>query len=477
MEPYASTTLGKIRWWIQRDLPDAVQRELDRILADPDAALQSPSSVARTRVGRKRFYRLAPLCVSPEAAMGKPRDRERGQPDHAPASGAQRFEALGLFVKVFRPPRGAGGWLRSYGPSRALREARIANAILARGISAAAPIAVGEERRMGSCRRSFSIVCELSARDLRTCLLDPAPGPATRRGWLEEFGRLNARLHRLGVDQDDTSPNNFLVAGTGEFTLIDFERCKVGAPLDDERRWHLLAKLERHDLGVGRTDRLRFLRAYLEEFDAASPSRERVRMASGAIAERLLAVRRNDARRAAAGAFQEGRHVERVRDEWRVRGRAQLPTRQLECGPAEARRLWILAHQLERLHLPALRPVRIGGGSVFLVEPHRLEQELAPAAGAITGNSCDAESRDMKSRRGEPGHADAPPGATSVEPHRTDTGARDLAIARARREFERFGSFRSAPHFGVASGTAWLENLTSFELSFSCPKPSDHGRY
>jgi tRNA A-37 threonylcarbamoyl transferase component Bud32 len=334
-------------------------------------------------VGRKRFYRLA--------AEGEGSD---------------------LFVKVFAV---SGGWprLRSFlRPSKARREARTAEAVRARGFQVAAPVAVGEERRLGTLRRSFSVVPALEGRDLLDWLADPATTPQKRRALVVAFGAFARRLHDAGIDQDDFSPNNFLVDPAGHFVLLDFERCRVGPELGD-RRWTLLAKLHRHGLSVSRTDRLRFLRAYLGE-----ESHPRARRAAWReIEPAFWRIRRRDARRAARAAFRVGRNVARCGSTWIVRCRETQTVRRLELEADAARRGWVLAHQLERLALPALRPVRLGPGWLELLEP--------------------AATTDV------------------------DTSAE---IRRAKRRLERYGVFTDSPEWAFGPEGALLSNPTCFRL-------------
>ena len=131
---------GRVRWWLHAK-PTLL---LDTLLADPDGVLSSVRSVARESAGRKRFYRL------------------QGDPEE-PA----------LFVKVFTLPTLRSRlryWLR---PSKARREAKTAKALLGAGFDVAAPVAVGEERVGGALLRSFSVVPERRAWDLRALLLKP----------------------------------------------------------------------------------------------------------------------------------------------------------------------------------------------------------------------------------------------------------------------------------------------------------------
>jgi hypothetical protein len=326
---------ARVRWWVHGDATPT----LERLLADPDGVLHGPSSVARARTGRKRFYRVA-------APAGEP----------------------ALYVKVFHPAPGLARLATLLRRSRAQREADVARAVAARGFEVAEPLAVGEQRRLGVLVRSFSVIPERPGRDLRALLGDPALERAQRRPLLESFGALQRRLHDCGVDQDDTSPNNFLVRTDGGWVLIDFERCRLGAALSEPRRLELLAKLQRHGLGVSRSDRLRALRAYLGG-DAGAAERRALWEKIGAV---FVALRRRDARRAADGAFQVGRHVGREGAAWVIRGRESAPVLPLDLPEAEARDVWVRAQQLERLALPALRPVRLAGRRVELEQANEV---------------------------------------------------------------------------------------------------------
>lgn len=378
------------RWWLAEDAP-AEHRGLALLRAlqeDADAVLASPASLARERMGRKRFYRV-------QGAAGTP----------------------ALFVKIYRVEPGWSRLRSVLRPSKAQLESNTARLVRARGFEAVVPLAIGEERRLGALRRSLLVSVEREGRDLRRLLSDPALDAKGRRALVESFGALNRRLHDKGIDQDDTSPNNFLVAPDGRFLLIDFERCSVGPPLPDDRRTHLLAKLVRHPLGTTRTLRLRFLRSYQGERSTRASRRE----ACLAIERHFVEIRRRDARRAAEGAFQPGRHIARTGDGYLVRGRESWPTELLAVPADEARRLWVLAQQLERLALPALRPVRLSDRGLELERP-------APGA---------------------------PP------PPR--------AVAAARASLERFGRFTEPPEFAQCADGARLRTLRAYRLDLSAP--------
>jgi hypothetical protein len=338
---------ARIRWWLEGEPTPA----LEALRADLDAILEGPRSEGRPRVGRKRFYRVEP--------------ENPGDPV--------------FFVKIFTAPPGLARLTSWFRRSRAPREAATARAIAAKGFAVAAPVASGEERRAGLLVRGISITVGLPLRDLRSLLEDPATSRAQVRALVTSFGGLNRRMHEAGIDQDDTSPNNFLVDAALEWTLIDFERCKLGRPLSEGRRTTLLAKLQRHDLGVSRTDRLRLLRAYLTDGDERSARRAAWRR----IEPELLNLRRRDARRAIKGAFEVGRHVGQQGRTWYIKGREDAAVVRLSLDAAQCRAVWTLAHVFERLALPALRPVRLDDDAVELLAPeldeHAMEFHTAVA--------------------------------------------------------------------------------------------------
>ena len=326
----------RVRWWVEGSATPG----LNALIADPDAVLERASSVAREHAGRKRLYRVGLGAEEPD-----------------------------LFVKVFTLP-GTLARLRYFmRPSKARREAVTARAVAERGFEVAAPIATGEQRSAGILVRSFSVVPARPARDLETILAEPGLATDRRRRLLSAFACFSRQLHDAGIDQDDTSPNNFLVTLEADFVLIDFERCALRDGPLGERRWTLLAKLHRKELGVSRSERLRFLRSYL----GPDTGRAERRDSWTRIQREFARIRHRDARHAAVAAFKVGRHIQRDADSWSVRGREQLNVIRLELDPRAARTAWVRAHQLERLGLPALRPVRLDERGVELADPGATE--------------------------------------------------------------------------------------------------------
>jgi Lipopolysaccharide kinase (Kdo/WaaP) family len=322
-----------LRWWVDGERTP----RLEALMSDPAPVLEGPRSLARESAGRKRFYRV--------------------EGDGEPA----------LYVKVFAVPPGLARLRYFLRRSKARRERAVARRIERLGIPVARPVAVGEARSFGVLERSFSVSRDLGARDLRAVLEGMREDRPGRRALLERFAAFARKLHDTGVDQDDFSPNNFLVRDDGSFVLIDFERARVRRGPLGARAWTQLAKLHRRDFGVSRTDRLRFLRVYLGS--TGSAGRAERRAAWRRIWPEFRRIRRRDARRAADAALREGRSIAREGDALVVRARAGAKTLRLELDPEDALRCWVRAHQLERLGLPALRPVRLAGAHVDLLDP------------------------------------------------------------------------------------------------------------
>jgi len=369
-----------LRWWVDGERTP----RLEALMAAPERALEGPGSVARESAGRKRFYRL----------------EGGGEP--------------ALYVKVFSLPPGLARWRYFWRPSKARRERAVARRIAARGVEVVRPVAVGERRSRGLLERSFAVSRDAGARDLRAVFEGLREQGLERRELLVRFAAFARRLHDAGVDQDDFSPNNFLLRPDGAFALIDFERARLRRGPLGARAWTLLAKLHRKDFGISRSDRLRFLASYL----GPGTGRAERRAAWQRIWPEFRRIRARDARRAADSALSEGRNLAREGSALVVRARAGAKTLRLELGPDEARRCWVSAHQLERLNLPALRPVRLDGARVELLDPGT----ALPRAPA------------------------------------------DQVIGRALAALAPYGRFRAPPHWRFTSHGALLANPQAFEF-------------
>ena len=154
--------------------------------------------------------------------------------------------------------------------SKAKREFILSFKINESGLPAVSSIAVGEDRCFGILKRSYFIVKKIdNVLNLNEFFYNTEPNPVERHIVLEEFGRTAALCHRNGILQTDFALNNFLVQKSGNYKyriyLIDYERTKIGGNVTSKKELWILAKLNRIGSDFSIVDKLRFLRAYLNE--------------------------------------------------------------------------------------------------------------------------------------------------------------------------------------------------------------------
>jgi tRNA A-37 threonylcarbamoyl transferase component Bud32 len=172
-------------------------------------------------------------------------------------------------------------WLRDcVRPPKALGEYRRCLAVAARGVPTVTPLAVGSAPGFPP-RDSFLVTQSLDAEPLGTfiehVLPTFAPGRLTRLRLrlAVALGRFLAHMHGAGIAHDDLHANNLLLA-LGEddeplLYLIDLHAVRLGAPLDARARRDNLVVLNRwFTMRVGRSDRLRFWKAYSAEYRVLS---------------------------------------------------------------------------------------------------------------------------------------------------------------------------------------------------------------
>lgn len=178
-------------------------------------------------------------------------------------------------IKRYRP-RNLWKWLLSYlrcDPAR-VGFAR-GQALVARGIATARPLAVVDARR-GNRRRESYLVTEWLPGGLNLHLYAwqlaerPLQERRLRTGQVaERLGRVIGRMHAWQIGHRDLKGCNLLVverAEDVEVYLIDLDGLRIMRRLSGRRRARDLARLAASCAihpWVSRTDRLRFLRAYL----------------------------------------------------------------------------------------------------------------------------------------------------------------------------------------------------------------------
>jgi hypothetical protein len=135
----------------------------------------------------------------------------------------------------------------------------------------------------GECQgEAFLLVRGVGSEGTRTSSQEASRAPLRQRwGWPSHTGsnphRLRsgaldvscaiAKLHHSGVDQPDLFFKHILADSAGNITILDWQQARLRKSLTASQRLRSLAALNATTPdSVGRTERLRFLKAYLAEF-------------------------------------------------------------------------------------------------------------------------------------------------------------------------------------------------------------------
>jgi tRNA A-37 threonylcarbamoyl transferase component Bud32 len=221
--------------------PDLDADWLDRLLADPDAPFRDPG---RPLLKAGRSSTVIELT--------------------APVGGVERPVVL----KRFNVTSAADPWLALVRPTPALRSWHHGHGLTQRHIPTARPLAVLHRRRRGLTYEGYLLTEKLpDAVDLHAWVGRPRP-PTARRELTDRLGRLVRELHRRRLSHRDLKAANVLITAPDadpQPCLIDLVGVAAPCRLSRRRRVQNLARLAAsfHGRpGVGRTDLLRFLRAY-----------------------------------------------------------------------------------------------------------------------------------------------------------------------------------------------------------------------
>jgi heptose I phosphotransferase len=155
-------------------------------------------------------------------------------------------------------------------PRGALEEWESILAVTRAGIPTIAPVAFGERTLLGMERASFTVTEELyDARPLdelvRERYRNSGVFPEKRR-LIEKVANLAQRLHGAGMNHQDFYLNHFFLGKGGELYLLDLQRVQRRSKVPRHYRIKDLGQLNysvQYYGGFTRTDRLRFLLAYL----------------------------------------------------------------------------------------------------------------------------------------------------------------------------------------------------------------------
>jgi hypothetical protein len=198
----------------------------------------------------------------------------RGRPASIPIHGHEGERMVvrpylhgGLFGALFR---------RTFlGPSRALREALLAEFALRRGVPTFTPLAAVTCRLAGLFYRAHLVSRELPPGLDLTAFLTAGPARKVRRRVLCLAGRAVRKMHDVGLMHADLHVKNLYVAspqGDPEVYILDWDLSTARERLTPSQRFRNLARLDRSGAKLARRgvtisayDRVAFLRAYLGE--------------------------------------------------------------------------------------------------------------------------------------------------------------------------------------------------------------------
>ena len=191
-----------------------------------------------------------------------------------------------VIYKRFRVTAWSDPWTALLRRPAALRSWVMGHGLCERGLPTPRPLAVFHRRRAGLWREGYLLTEKVvGAADLHGLMagLDGLSAVARRAVMLpriEQLARLVRDLHRHGLSQRDLKANNVLLTGAGgagsDFGcwLIDLVGLRRHRRLSRRRRVQNLARLNasfHRNAALTRTDRLRFLRVYLQRRLAGLP--------------------------------------------------------------------------------------------------------------------------------------------------------------------------------------------------------------
>jgi tRNA A-37 threonylcarbamoyl transferase component Bud32 len=203
-------------------------------------------------------------------------------------------EPLDLAVK-WNHPRGLRRALaEALRGSRAARAAAGARRLRRAGLQAPETLAIAERRRLGGVVESFLVTAFLpDAEPLPAAMPGLREAPRQRRAVARGLGDTIGRLHAAGLDHRDLKHSNLLVRGDGSIVLLDLDCLEQRRRLSFRRRVRALGQLEAYaaDLyaWLPRSDRVRFLDAYLRHAPQLVDQRPALAAAVAAWVERRLA--------------------------------------------------------------------------------------------------------------------------------------------------------------------------------------------
>jgi tRNA A-37 threonylcarbamoyl transferase component Bud32 len=262
-----ATWLSNLRFWRRRDRRCLQTNRYFARVSGPGAS----GHVVRGLDGEA----LAALLEDPDAPFRAP--DVRLLKDSASSTVAEfDFQVNGvtrrLVYKRFAVTARSDPWLALLRPTAALRSWVNGHGVRERLLPTPRPLAVLHRRRNTLPAEGYLLLEKVpDAHDLHGCLLklqalDGTTARARLRDLIEQLAKVTRELHRRGFSHRDLKAANVLVNEQGPW-LIDLVGVRLCRRLTRRRRVQNLARLHASFVAspfVTRTDKLRFLRAYLQ---------------------------------------------------------------------------------------------------------------------------------------------------------------------------------------------------------------------
>ena len=187
---------------------------------------------------------------SPEVAVSLLRNGERG-------ICVKQFRYPGLWNRFKERVRGSTG----------LRAWIAGNGLRTRGVPVPEPLALVEVRKRGWRESFFAMEALEPGQELDRSILKGWENLEGKKRFVQTFARWLSRLHQMNLYHKDMKACNIVVlrkAGRWDFYLLDLEDVRLDGKVNEKKLFRNLLQLNTSiPKSLSRTDRLRFLKAYL----------------------------------------------------------------------------------------------------------------------------------------------------------------------------------------------------------------------
>lgn len=190
-----------------------------------------------------------------------------------------------FYFKEFRDRGFKDKLMKFIGATRGGRAYKAGLMLLRKGFLTPVPVVLGTAKVSSFVSRNFLITKAIPGEKAHQYIQKHFPPPLSdkmiveKRELLAAAGREIGRLHSMGIFHGDLRLGNIIINGQGSsvgFFLLDNERTLYYGSLSERRRMKNLVQLNMISfLQITKTDRLRFLNAYIEENPAFLPDKKK----------------------------------------------------------------------------------------------------------------------------------------------------------------------------------------------------------